>query len=541
MHEAEEELKTRVPLRAAAWEWVALAFIIGAAVFLRFGRLDLIEFKSDEANALQRAMDIVNNRTLPGIGLMSSVHVQNPPLFIYLLVPVVALCANLAFITSFIASMGTAAVVVCWHIGRKYYSAATGLVAAALFAVAPWAVVFSRKIWAQDFVPLFATLTLWALHALVLGRDRRAVFWVVLLPLCVIQVHFSGLALTAAVCCILLLLRPEFDWRVAGGGAAVALVLLVPYLHYQTHNRWVDFDQAARTVAGNSYNGTTGGNYRYFTHALGVVNGGEIDDLLQSDTRKFEERLSFENWALVFQQCIFVVAVIYLALLAARGIRWSGTFPWATVDSDELRTSWMLVCWVVVPLAIYSGVRLSTILAYYVLFYPAPWLLCAVIWQKLWRRAGRDISGKVLLCGALGIVLAGNLSFVLNLYGFLNANGGAHGYGTILRYKQQAAAYLAGNTNVLQLQSEKRLVEMDKFGRLTTPNPDFPLLAVISRIASAGPAVPPGTTVVIVDRYRAVFTREQWAHLANFPKREFGPVLLYFLPDSRVSSGALLF
>ncbi|MGB8355768.1 MAG: hypothetical protein WCD79_17855 [Chthoniobacteraceae bacterium] len=521
--------------------WIALAAIICTAIFLRFGRFDLIEFKDDEATSMQLALDAIHNRALPLFGLMSSVHVVNPPLFIDLLIPVLALCKSLAFMTAFIASTGTAAVIVCWHIGRKYYSTSVGLIAAALFAVSPWAVVFSRKIWAQDLVPLFAALALWATHALVLGRNRRAIFWVVLLPLCVIQIHFSGFAMAAAICCILLLLRPAFDWRFAAGGAVAAFILLTPYLYYQAHNGWADFRQATQIVRGNPFGGASGGDFRYLKHALGVVNGGEMDALLQSDAPKFEERLTFENLALGFQRFIFVSAVVYLALLIARGIRWSKKFPWATVESDEAKTSWILVCWVVVPLAIYAGVRLSTMLSYYVLFYPVPYLLCAVIWHKLWAKARRSFPAKGLLCAVLGIVLAANFSLVLNLYAFLAGNGGSHEYGTILRYKRQAVAYLAGNTGMLQLQKENRLVEMDRFGRLNSPRLDFSVLATLAGTAPATPAIPPDTAVIIIDRYRTKFTDEQWSLLAGLPRHEFGPIQLYFLPASRVTSGTLSF
>ena len=38
---------------------------------------------------------------------------------------------------------------------------------------------------------------MWAVHALVLGKKPKAVFWCLLLPLCVVQIHYSGVALTA--------------------------------------------------------------------------------------------------------------------------------------------------------------------------------------------------------------------------------------------------------------------------------------------------------------------------------------------------------
>ena len=36
---------------------------------------------------------------------------------------------------------------------------------------------------------------MWAVHALVFGKKPKAIFWCLLLPLCVVQIHFSGVAL----------------------------------------------------------------------------------------------------------------------------------------------------------------------------------------------------------------------------------------------------------------------------------------------------------------------------------------------------------
>ena len=120
---------------------------------------------------------------LPTAGLMSSVGVTNPPLFIYLLIPMFFVTKSIALVSCFIAAFGLAAVVACWWVGRKYYGPVAGLLAAALFATSPWAIIYSRKIWAQDFVPIFATATMWAVHSICLGNRPKAIFWCVLLPI----------------------------------------------------------------------------------------------------------------------------------------------------------------------------------------------------------------------------------------------------------------------------------------------------------------------------------------------------------------------
>jgi len=88
---------------------------------------------------------------------------------------------------------------------------------------------------------VFATATIWAVHALVLGKKPKAVFWVLFLPICVIQIHYSGFALTATVVAILILLRPKIDWRLAIAGVVLAMALAVPYVMAQQKNGWVEW------------------------------------------------------------------------------------------------------------------------------------------------------------------------------------------------------------------------------------------------------------------------------------------------------------
>jgi hypothetical protein len=365
---------------------------------------------------------------------------------------------------------------------------------------------------------------------------------VVFLPLCVIQIHFSGLALTAAVGCILLLLRPKFDWRFAVGGAAAALVLMAPYLDYQATNGWVAFSQAATALGGDPrfnpddlfndpYSGYPLPNHHDLTHALGVVNGGEIGDTLGLSEPDFEESLSFENWALGLQQFICGSGVIYLMAVGIRGFLRPKKFPASAGGEEETKTAWILTCWVIVPILAYCAVDLATVLSYFVISYPAPCLICAVAWRKLWMKAGAAVPARVLLCGALGFILAGNLFFTLKFYGFVARHGGTHGgYGTVVSYKQEAATYLAENADVGQLLSERRLVQMDQYGRIGPPQPDIPVLASLVPSIPADSTIAPNTIVVIVDRNRASFTPEQWARLASLSKQEFGPIQLYFVP-----------
>ena len=555
--------------RMKSWEWLAFAAIISVGAWLRFSNLDLLEFKSDEAVASWLALKFVKGGMLPLAGLMSSVGVTNPPLFIYLIIPMFAVSTNPAFVSCCIAALGLGAVAVCWHIGRKYYGAVAGLVGAAMFAVSPWAVIYSRKIWAQDFVPVFATGTMWAVHALVIGKKPKAVFWALLLPLCVIQIHFSGLALTATVVAILLVLRPKIDWRFAAAGVALAVLVTLPYLKFQSENHWEDFHRAAATIGKQKYNIPAGMTVHpdlgyalprrdCWVHALSIINAGQIEDVLGLSTRAdldpnrvwpttrggtaqyFESALQLGNWGLALQRLAFVVAWMWLAVRAVRSLRRANGFPFVRVDDRrEVQTAWILALWIVLPLSVFICARLWTYLSYFVILYPAHFLMLGAVAQELAAKSKKSAL-RVAVSVAVTVVLVWNVAFVADLYRFLDRYGGAHGtYGTVLAQKREAVRFLSSRADVKQLIGEGRLWQVDRLLQATPterlllaerPQLEFPFLTMVES-APSSVTLPTNAVVLVMDNNRANFDPRQWTqYRLAVPVQRGEQVSLMLLP-----------
>lgn len=562
------------------WEWILLALLLAVGGWLRLTHLDLLEFQGDEAYAANLALEFVRHGTLPSAGLMSSVGVTNPPLFIYLLVPLFAISANPVFVSCCIAVLGLLAVVACWHIGRTYYGPVAGLVAASLFAVAPWAVIYSRKIWAQDFVPVFATATMWAVHALVLGKKAKAIFWVVLLPLCVVQIHFSGLALTAVVIVIVAWLRPRIDWRFAAAGLAVAIITMLPYFKFQQAHDWADFKQAMRAVGGGQrweqlhgvtidpMTGYRMPSQQYISYALDIMNGGRIEDVLGISAasevdraqvyghkagggrRHFSQTLTLGDWLLVLQRIAFVVALVWLGIVAVRSVE-----KWKVLKSEG-RSAWLLLLWAVIPILVFWAAGLWVYLTYFMILYPLHFLACGAAVEQL-GHDGAWPSKRLLVGAAVAFLLAGNMVFLLDFYRFVGQNGGAQGtFGSGIGYKQEAARFLAEKCGArlrteseLQLQlamartveernrlvqslGQPMMLELNHQGQPELPQLEWPLLVTQARDGRSqevGLAITTNTVVLLVDGNREALQPPQWQQLAQYPNTNFGPIRLYFV------------
>ena len=567
----------------ANWEWIGLAVIIAVGAWFRFSHLDLLEFQGDEAYAANLALGFVKHGRLPAAGLMSSVGVTNPPLFSYLLIPMFAISPNPVFVSCCIAALGLAAVVICWHIGRVYYGPMAGLVAAAMFAVSPWAVIYSRKIWAQDFVPIFATGTMWALHALVLGRRPKAIFWCLFLPLCVIQIHFSGLALTAVVLVVAAWLRPRIDWRFAGAGLIAAILPMLPYLNLQIKTGWTDFKQAMTAVGGNqqweqlrgmTIHPVTGYRFpsrEYASYSLDIMNGGRIEDVLgigasqdfdanrlwwnKGGKKYFLDQVTLINGLLFVQRLAFLAALVWLGMVAIRAVR-----RWK-VTEDAGQTAWILVLWILVPVLVFWMAGLWVYLSYFAILYPVHFLACGAAAETLGHSlpvAGWPSKRWGLVAGVVLVLLAANVMFMLDFYRFVGLNGGAQGtFGTGLGYKQSATRFLAEQGGAplrtecrkeLELatvrSTEERarlgreigqpmLLELNHEGQPELPQLEWPFLVTQAGAglanASGATAVSTNRMMVLVDGNREALPPQEWQQLAQYPGTNFGPIRIYFV------------
>ena len=537
----------RTPANITAREWILLALIVTAGAWLRFSHLDLLEFKGDEAFAANRALEFVRGGKLPTSGLMSSVGVTNPPLFIWLLIPMFFVTSNVAVVCCMIAGLGLAAVVATWWIGRKYYGPLTGLVAAALFATSPWAVIYSRKIWAQDFVPVFATATMWAVHALVLGKKPKAVFWVLCLPLCVIQIHYSGFALTAAAVAILLLLRPKIDWRLAIAGVAAAVMLALPYVIEQQKTGWAGWKRMSEERSSRQWEQLPPGmtinpqsGYPFprrpteaWQHALAIMNAGEIEDVFGLSTsekfdpnriwvgkgagqnRYFESSLTMSDWLPATQRLAFLAALVWFCVVVAKSLR--AVLRREVTADEESKRAWILALWFVVPLGAYLVAGLWTYLSYYVILYPVHFLIFGALGQ-------RALPAKIVIAG-VAIFVVGNVIFMLDVNRYLNRYGGAQGtYGSGLGFKREAAEFVSARADVDRLFKENRLLQMDHWQRVEPAQLDVPFLAMLH---GQGGQLGTNSLVLVVDDNRTSFD----ASRVNFGglSTNFGPMRIYVI------------
>ncbi len=421
----------RDPAHAALW---AIALLAAA---LRLARLDLIEFKGDEAAHLLRALEVVEQHRLPLAGSQASLGIPKPPTMSLLMAVPLAIGRDPRLAAGFIALLNVAAVAGCFLLARRYYNLRVAVVAAGLFAVNPWAVVLSRKIFTADVLAPFLVLYLYALHAAIVDRSGWGWLLAVLSFSAMLSITFSPLPLGLVLAILAAVFRRRIHWRPILAGGALAALLFMPYLYGQLRQPQqmagllhTLLDHLSQVRPGT----------RALQAAIWLHSGNGLGALAGASFRAFWPAHS------PLRALDDLAALLFLAALP--GTVALGLVAYRRREQREQAAGYMvLALWLLVSLAIISLGFVSPQPHYLVILYPAGFVAMALLvdraWEALaarggphldWAAAARLGLGAVLLAVALWQAYS-----VFYLYGFVATRNTAGGYGAPLRCWQRVA------------------------------------------------------------------------------------------------------
>lgn len=220
--------------------FVSFLIVIVLSAIFRLTNLDLIEFKTDEAGNLLLASRLLFGHPLPPGGLATSVGILNPPLFNYLLLPFTFISINPKFITFIIAFTNTLAIGFLFLIIKKYYNQSLAFIVSLLIAFAPWAILFSRKIWPPDIVLPFAVVIFYSIHKII--TEKKTKFWIPLSAflLLITQLDLAYLFFALILFLFLFLSKPQINIKYIIFGLIIGAIPLLPYAIYELKNSCPD-------------------------------------------------------------------------------------------------------------------------------------------------------------------------------------------------------------------------------------------------------------------------------------------------------------
>ena len=227
---------THAPLHRR--DWLPLLVILAIAAFMRFGRADVVEYFHDDAMLSTLALEMSDGLRFPLTGILSSTGIPNSPVSVYILAAPFAISSDPQFVIHFVMLINVLGVGLLWLLARTTLGPRIALVTGLIYAVNPWAILFSRKIWAQDFhTPLILMGILLLLYGYCRRREpgrnenRTILAQVLGMPVMLIglQIHFAAWALLPLLALILWIGRRQAAWRTAAMSLIVSVLVLLPY------------------------------------------------------------------------------------------------------------------------------------------------------------------------------------------------------------------------------------------------------------------------------------------------------------------------
>lgn len=211
------------------WEWFALLAVLALAASLRFGWPGVNSFAFDEARLSLIALPMARAGEFATLGMPSSARVPNLPAAAWIYALPYAISPDPLVATLFTGLLSLIAVIMTWHLARRAWGLLPALVGATVMAASPYAVLYSRAIWAQDLLPVLGAIWLWAAFHAIRDRHQVALALHIFLAGFAFQVHFAGIALALASVWLFVRFRWWRRWPPVLGGAALAALAALPF------------------------------------------------------------------------------------------------------------------------------------------------------------------------------------------------------------------------------------------------------------------------------------------------------------------------
>jgi hypothetical protein len=212
----------------ARW-WMVCIPALALAALLRLGNPVIIPYSGDEAELSLLAMQMTAGEGLPLLGIPSSVGLPNSPMTVYLMAIPYALSKSPVVATAFIAALNVIGVGLLGWLAWRIAGGIPALIATLLYAVNPWAVNYSTKIWAQNFhTPIILLALIFGILGFIDGRRWGQALCLPTLLLG-LQMHFAAWALLPIWAAMLWIGRARWSRRAVILSLMLGALTLLPY------------------------------------------------------------------------------------------------------------------------------------------------------------------------------------------------------------------------------------------------------------------------------------------------------------------------
>jgi len=421
------------------------------ACALRFERPTLTEFKRDEATVARLAQAIAYEGYRPAVGVDSSLGIDNFPFTLYLMALPIRLWSDPLAAVLFTMLLNALAVGGCYALGKAYFGTRVGLIAALLFAVNPWAVLYARKIWCQN-MPWVTLIFFAAMFAVFVKGRRRYLVLAGVGVAAMIGLHLSGLAAIPILGLAILLYRDQVSPKALAVGALAALGTVGPYIVHDAQNGWENLHGVFHYAGGA---GTFSWDAVRYAFMLATSYG--IPGQAGAYHEQFQAGVLNLWWMNDVMIALVGAGLLYALVQAFRG-----------ETQAQRRSFGLLLLWFCIPIVLQLKPSTATQPHYFIMLYPTQFLFVAILLTHGLERLPRPkislgkqeipLAEAVLVVGLL--VWSGwQISVIRQQRVYMVEHPSTGGYGIPLRYTRaaaQSATALADGAEIIVIDENNR-------------------------------------------------------------------------------------
>lgn len=219
---------------------IFLFFIVATGIILRLVWLSDMEWKADEKWMYEKAHEAAATKTFPAVGMQSGGGIVNPGMSVAAFA-IIASFTNDPLAMNRVVQIVNIISILCFLLFALYKveekERETWLLGIALACVSPLAVLFSRKIWAQDLLPLITFIIIFS-NA---NRHKRVGAFVWGLAGAIIgQIHMSGFFFAGGLFVFTVFhdhfSKRKFQWLYWIAGSIAGSISIIPWIDFILNN-----------------------------------------------------------------------------------------------------------------------------------------------------------------------------------------------------------------------------------------------------------------------------------------------------------------
>lgn len=400
--------------RSHKWHIFFLLVIAALATFTRLYHYELTEFKIDEAHYPWTAKHFWDDGVWPTWGITSAnTFITQSPMYTYFIIFFSTISLSPMYLSAMIAVANAVGVVVMYLFLRRFFTSRAAVFASLLFAVNPWAVLFSRKLWIIELSPVFALLFMYVLYHAIFNRKPWAIAASLGILGILMQFHLTALHFGIFIP-IILVFALRLNMKAAFCiGMLLLLVTFVPWgifnvKHPKNLERFVEYSQRP-----SSFDAAA------LSHVPNYVTTLRMREYsLGGSAEKFQyPALDFIDMAVI---TAYLCAVIF------------------ALSNAINRKFFLLLAWLLPLILLFTVPKSHVPMEYFIHIIPVQFIILGIFLDALYER--HPILKPAVILFVL-IIVAYQIGFVISFYEFIDREKNINGdYGMPLKYQIQALA-----------------------------------------------------------------------------------------------------